>query len=130
MTRLDDRTVELEPRVQMANRLGATLFVSIHANAAYRAEATGIETFYYQSGYSLAGYIQNSILANFNMTNRGVKQARFYVLRNTSMPSALVEVGFVTNSYDASILADPAQRSRMAAAIAQGILQYLKASGY
>jgi N-acetylmuramoyl-L-alanine amidase len=46
------------------------------------------------------------------------------------MPSALVEVGFVTNTYDASILADPAQRSRMAAAIAQGILQYLKASGY
>ncbi|MFZ1026106.1 MAG: N-acetylmuramoyl-L-alanine amidase [Limnoraphis robusta] len=130
MTRLDDRTVELEPRVQMANRLGATLFVSIHANAAYRAEATGIETFYYQSGYSLAGYIQNSILANFNMTNRGVKQARFYVLRNTSMPSVLVEVGFVTNTYDSSILADPAQRSRMAAAIAQGILQYLKASGY
>jgi N-acetylmuramoyl-L-alanine amidase len=130
MTRTDDRTVELEPRVQMANRLGATLFVSIHANAASRAGATGIETFYYQSGYSLAGYIQNSILANFNMTNRGVKQARFYVLRNTSMPSALVEVGFLTNSYDASVLADPAQRSRMAQAIAQGILQYIKAAGY
>ncbi|WP_413161917.1 N-acetylmuramoyl-L-alanine amidase [Capilliphycus salinus ALCB114379] len=130
MTRTDDRTVELEPRVQMANRLGATLFVSIHANAAYRAGANGIETFYYQTGYSLAGYIQNSILTNFNMTNRGVKQARFYVLRNTSMPSVLVEVGFVTNTYDASILADPAQRSRMAQAIAQGILQYLKAGGY
>ena len=130
MTRTDDRTVELEPRTQMANRLGATLFVSIHANAAYRREASGIETFYYQSGYQLAQYIQNSMLANFNMPNRGVKQARFYVLRNTSMPSALVELGFVTNDYDASILADPSQRSRMAQAIAQGILQYLKASGY
>jgi len=130
MTRLDDRTVELEPRVAMANRMGATLFVSIHANAAYRAGATGIETFYYQSGYSLAQYIQNSILTNFSMTNRGVKQARFYVLRNTSMPAALVEVGFLTNSYDASVLADPGQRSRMAQAIAQGILQYIKAAGY
>ncbi|MDY7023468.1 MAG: N-acetylmuramoyl-L-alanine amidase, partial [Cyanobacteriota bacterium] len=126
----DDRTLELEPRVQLANRYDATIFVSIHANAAYRAGANGIETFYYQTGYSLAGYIQNSILANFNMTNRGVKRARFYVLRNTAMPSALVEVGFVTNTYDASILADPAQRSRMAQAIAQGILQYLKAAGY
>ncbi len=130
MTRTDDRTIDLTPRVQMANRLDGTVFVSIHANAATRAGATGVETFYYQTGLSLATYIQNSILANFNMTNRGVKQARFYVLRNTTMPSALVEVGFVTNTYDASILADPGQRSGMAAAIAQGILQYLRASGY
>ncbi|MGF1494351.1 MAG: N-acetylmuramoyl-L-alanine amidase [Microcoleaceae cyanobacterium] len=130
MTRTDNRTVELEPRVNMANRVGADLFVSIHANAASRRGASGIETFYYQTGYTLAQYIQRSILANFRMENRGVKQARFYVLRNTAMPSALVEVGFVTNDYDAAILANPANRSRMAQAIAEGILQYLRASGY
>ncbi|MGL5081629.1 MAG: N-acetylmuramoyl-L-alanine amidase [Microcoleaceae cyanobacterium] len=130
MTRLDDRTVELEPRVDMANRIGADLFVSIHANAATRREAGGVETYYYQSGYRLAQYIQNSIVANFRMENRGVKQARFFVLRNTSMPSALVEVGFVSNDYDAAILADPGQQALMAQAIAQGILQYLRDSGY
>lgn len=130
MTRTDDRTIDLEPRVALANRLGGTVFVSIHANAAHRAGATGVETFYYQSGYSLASYIQNSILSSLRMQNRGVKQARFYVLRNTAMPSALVEVGFLTNVNDARILADPSQRSRIANAIAQGILQYLRASGY
>lgn len=130
LTRQGNRTVELEPRTQLANRLNATLFVSIHANAAYRAGASGIETFYYQSGYRLAQYIQNSILANFQMPNRGVKRARFYVLRNSSMPAVLVETGFLTNSYDAAILANPAQRSRMAQAIAQGILQYLRDNGY
>ncbi|MFO7030938.1 N-acetylmuramoyl-L-alanine amidase [Limnospira fusiformis CCALA 023] len=130
MTRTDDRTIDLEPRVSLANRVGAVAFVSIHANAAYRAGATGVETFYHQTGYSLAQYIQNSILANFSLHNRGVKQARFYVLRNTTMPSALVEVGFLTNPNDARLLADPAQRTRMAQAIAQGILQYLRASGY
>ena len=130
LTRQDDRTVELEPRTQLANRLNATLFVSIHANAAYRAGASGIETYYYQSGYRLAQYIQNSVLANLQMPNRGVKQARFYVLRNSSMPAVLVETGFLTNSNDAAILANPAQRSRMAQAIAQGILQYLRDSGY
>ncbi|NJK37008.1 MAG: N-acetylmuramoyl-L-alanine amidase [Oscillatoriales cyanobacterium RM2_1_1] len=130
LTRQNDFTVELEPRVDLANRFNADLFVSIHANAATRREASGVETFYYQSGYSLAQYIQNSILANFRMENRGVKQARFFVLRNTAMPSALVEIGFVSNDYDASILADPTQQSRMAQAIAQGILQYLQAAGY
>jgi N-acetylmuramoyl-L-alanine amidase len=130
LTRQDNRTVELAPRTQLANRLNATLFVSIHANAAYRAGASGLETFYYQNGYRLAQYIQNSVLANFQMPNRGVKRARFYVLRNTSMPAVLVETGFLTNSYDASILANPAQRSRMAQAIAQGILQYLRDNGY
>jgi N-acetylmuramoyl-L-alanine amidase len=127
MTRLDDRTVELEPRVDMANRMNATLFVSIHANAATNAAASGIETFYYSSGARLAQYVQNSVMASFSqLPNRGVKQARFYVLRNTSMPSVLVETGFVTNNYDAYMLGDPAQRSRMAQAIAQGILQYLR----
>lgn len=131
MTRLDDRTVELEPRVDTANRMNATLFVSIHANAATNAAASGIETFYYSSGGRLAQYIQNSIMSSFsNLPNRGVKQARFYVLRNTSMPSVLVETGFVTNNYDAYMLGDPAQRSRMAEAIAQGILQYLRDNRY
>lgn len=131
MTRLDDRTVELEPRVDMANRMNATLFVSIHANAATNAAASGIETYYYSSGSRLAQYIQNSIMSSFSqLPNRGVKQARFYVLRNTSMPSVLVETGFVTNNYDAYMLGDPAQRSRMAQAIAQGILQYLRDNRY
>ncbi|VXD11761.1 N-acetylmuramoyl-L-alanine amidase [Planktothrix paucivesiculata] len=131
MTRLDDRTIELEPRVDMANRMNATLFVSIHANAATNAAASGIETFYYSSGSRLAQYVQNSVMASFSqLPNRGVKQARFYVLRNTSMPSVLVETGFVTNNYDAYMLGDPAQRSRMAQAIAQGILQYLRDNRY
>lgn len=131
MTRTDDRTVELEPRVAMANRTNATLFVSIHANAATNPAASGLETYYYSSGYRLAQYIQNNIVGTFpQIPNRGVKQARFYVLRNTSMPSVLVETGFVTNNYDAYMLADPAQRSRMAQAIAQGILQYLRDNRY
>ncbi len=131
MTRLDDRTVELEPRVDMANRMNATLFVSIHANAATNAAASGIETYYYSSGDRLAQYIHNSVISSFSqIPNRGIKTARFYVLRNTSMPSVLVETGFVTNNYDAYMLGDPAQRSRMAQAIAQGILQYLRDNRY
>jgi N-acetylmuramoyl-L-alanine amidase len=128
MTRQDERTIDLAPRTQLANRISADLFVSIHANSVGggRTEVNGVETYYYQSGNLLAQYIQNSILQNFTMNNRGVKQARFYVLRNTQMPAVLVEVGFVTGSDDSRILANPDDRTRMAEAIARGILQYVQ----
>jgi N-acetylmuramoyl-L-alanine amidase len=58
--------------------------------------------------------------------DRGVRSARFYVLRNTSMPAVLIETGFVTGRDDARNLANPAYRTRMANAIAQGILQYVQ----
>jgi N-acetylmuramoyl-L-alanine amidase len=126
LTRSTDYFVSLEERAQMANRARGTLFVSIHANAAGRAGANGVETFYFSSGRGLAEAIQNSIIQTFDVRNRGVKQARFYVLRNTSMPSALVEVGFVTGTEDAPRLREPNYRSQMAAAIAQGILAYIQ----
>lgn len=130
MTRKTDRDLDLPPRAELANRVNADLFVSIHANAisASRPDVNGLETFYYQSGQALAQYIQNSMLESFpTMNNRGVKRARFYVLRKTKMPAVLVEVGFVTGNYDSRILADPGQRSRMAQAIARGILRYVQA---
>ncbi|MDY7003298.1 MAG: N-acetylmuramoyl-L-alanine amidase [Cyanobacteriota bacterium] len=130
MTRKRDRDLDLPPRAELANRVNADLFVSIHANAISmsRPDVNGLETFYYQSGRSLAQYIQNSMLESFpTMNNRGVKRARFYVLRKTKMPAVLVEVGFVTGNYDSRILADPVQRSRMAQAIARGILRYVQA---
>ena len=59
------------------------------------------------------------------MGDRGVRSARFYVIRRTSMPASLVETGFVTGAIDNPRLADPAFRRQMAEAIARGILQYL-----
>jgi N-acetylmuramoyl-L-alanine amidase len=128
MTRSDDREVELEPRVDLAERVNATLFVSIHANAIdmSRPDINGIETYYYDNGESLARTIHNSVLQGTGAPDRRVRQARFYVLRKTSMPSVLVEVGFVTGADDAPKLRDPAYRSQMAASIARGVLLYLR----
>jgi len=130
MTREYDQEVELEPRTQLANRVNADLFISIHANAIdmTRPDVNGIETYYFQSrsGQLLAQYIHNSVLQTTGAPNRGVREARFYVLRHTEMPAVLVEVGFVTGAEDAAKLADPAYRSVMAEAIARGILQYMQ----
>jgi N-acetylmuramoyl-L-alanine amidase len=60
------------------------------------------------------------------MNDKGIHSARFYVLRRTSMPAVLVEVGFVTGSEDAPRLADAGFRNRIAMGIAQGILRYIQ----
>jgi N-acetylmuramoyl-L-alanine amidase len=128
LTREDDRDLDLEPRVAMAERMNATVFVSIHANSISlsRPDVNGLETYYYQSGDRLARAIHSSVLQNVNVRDRGVRSARFYVLRRTSMPAVLVEVGFVTGADDAAKLSTDNYRSQMADAIARGILQYLQ----
>ncbi|PZV09316.1 MAG: N-acetylmuramoyl-L-alanine amidase [Leptolyngbya sp.] len=128
LTRADDRDLDLEPRVQMAEQSNATVFVSIHANAISlsRPDISGIETYYHESGLGLAQIIHQNVLQFTGASDRGVRKARFYVLRKTSMPSVLVEVGFVTGRDDASRLSNPAYRTQMADAIARGILQYLQ----
>lgn len=128
LTRNSNVEIDLEPRVQMAEQAQANLFVSIHANSMgmERPDINGAETYYYASGEALAQTIQSSIVSSLGMNDRGVKQARFYVLRRTSMPSVLVETGFVTGSEDGPRLADANFRNQMAVAIARGILLYIQ----
>ena len=128
ITRNAEYDLGLAPRVQMANQARATVFVSIHANAISmsRPDVNGVETYYHASGRALADTIHQTILEDVEVSrDRGVRQARFYVLRHTTMPSVLLETGFVTGAQDAARLRDPDYRRRMSAAIARGILRYL-----
>jgi N-acetylmuramoyl-L-alanine amidase len=128
LTRPDDRDLDLEPRVTIAQRANATVFVSIHANAISmsRPDINGLETFYYSSGLELAQSIHSSILQATGTRDRRIRKARFYVIRKTTMPSVLVETGFVTGAEDAPRLATASYRQQMAQAIARGIIQYLR----
>lgn len=121
MTRTGDQWVDLDARAQFANRAGADVFVSIHANAISmsRPEVNGLETYYLASGERLARTIHANILRNVDMRDRGVRQARFYVLRHTSMPAVLVETGFVTGAEDAARFRNPAAVNQIADGIAR-----------
>ena len=112
----------------MANDIDADLFVSIHANAINlsRPDVNGLETYYYNDGKRLAEVIHWSILNGVNIDNRGIRRARFYVLRHSAMPAVLLEVGFLTGAIDSARLKDPDHRRQMAEAIANGIVQYIK----
>ena len=127
LTRSDDREIDLDPRVVFAERADADIFVSIHANAISlsRPDINGLETYYYSSGLRLAQTIHNNVLRNTDLRDRGVRQARFYVLVNTSMPAVLVETGFVTGREDAARFRNPAAVEAIADSITGGILQYL-----
>ena len=130
LTRTSEVDVDLPPRVALANRSGADLFVSLHANALSldRPDVNGIETFYFQGGrsYELALSIQQQLMAVSPGTpDRGARPGRFFVIRRTVMPSVLTELGFVTGELDAPRLADARFRQSLAAAVAKGILNYL-----
>ncbi|MFW9257354.1 N-acetylmuramoyl-L-alanine amidase [Nostoc sp. CALU 546] len=128
LTRDADFFVELQGRVNIAERVNATLFVSIHANSVDgRPSVNGLEVYYYESGYALAEAVRNSILQNIGtIKDRGTRKARFYVLRKSSMPSILVETGYMSGYEDNPRLGTPEYQNRMAEAIASGILKYLK----
>ena len=135
MTRTSEVDVDLPPRVSLANSSGADLFVSVHANALSmaRPDVNGIETFYFEgagaSARRLAAALQQQMLAiSPGSPDRGVRTGRFFVIRRTVMPSALVEMGFLTGAIDSRRLADASFRRRMALALSAGVLNALRES--
>ncbi len=122
MTRKGDYFVPLPTRAAISNRQRGAVFVSIHYNWARNSGARGTETFYHSSkSYPLAANIQRELSRHSN--NRGVKRARFHVLRNNVRPAVLVEGGFLSNSYEARKVRSPFYRQRLADAIVRGIIK-------
>lgn len=127
MTRNSDYFVSLQGRSDMANRINADVFVSIHANSAgsNKPNVNGYETYYFQNGRDLAAVIHRNVLRRVNVNDRKVRQARFYVLRKSNMPSVLIETGFVTGQEDVAKLTNSWFQKQMAQAIAAGIIEYI-----
>jgi len=127
LTRSDDTFVELNDRADIANRAGADLFVSIHADShptgtidgftiyTARKPSKGAEALAATAARSLKGQVP---------TFRGVRRQDFRVLVRTEMPAILIELGYLTNRAEATKLSTPACRQRLAEAIADGIVRY------
>ena len=125
MTRSQDTFVTLDRRVAIANGQRRAIFVSIHFNSAPRRGADGIETFYGSPrAKKLASLIQRYAMKTTSGENRGIKRARFYVLRGSRIPAVLIECGFLTNPQDARRASRPAWRDQLARQIARAIIEY------
>ena len=144
-TRTSDTYVDLTDRSRAANASESDIFVSIHINASGSSAAQGIETYYYQPyaeypsrinatyhanptrlsmSDTLANAIQSSLINATGAQNQGVKRQTFAVLRETTAPAVLLELGFLSNPQEAARLSTSAYQETLANAIVAGIKRY------
>ncbi|UVI27807.1 N-acetylmuramoyl-L-alanine amidase [Paenibacillus spongiae] len=127
MTRANDTFIELDDRVKIANDLKADVFVSIHANRASSASVTGTETYYNRANSKeFANVMHKHLVAATGFKDRSVRTAGFRVIKYTTMPAVLLEVGYLSNKGDTEALYNEAKQNRMAEEIVAGIKEYLK----
>lgn len=151
MTRTSDAYLSLEERAAIANRVEFSIFVSLHCNNSASSAASGVETYFATEkitpeaewtfagifarpdrlanadrGENLAGYVQASMLNRTDAGNRGIKARPLYVVRHTRAPAVLVEAGFLSNPFEARLLATPEYRERLASAVAEGVAEFAR----
>ncbi|MCK4934219.1 MAG: N-acetylmuramoyl-L-alanine amidase [Simkaniaceae bacterium] len=134
MTRTRDNFISLKKRASIANTTNAKLFLSVHYNSAKSTSASGIEVFYYDSknkwkrssSEGLAKNILSEMIQSSGAVSRGVKMGNFHVLRESRMPSVLIEGGFITNQKERDKLLDIKYQEMIAKSIADGVDSYLK----
>jgi N-acetylmuramoyl-L-alanine amidase len=119
-------TTSLQARVNAANNWPADFFISLHCNSSEIITASGSEAFVFSTNspaYTMATRILEGLNNATGLPNRGVTTTtRLYVLRATTMPAVLVEMGFITNARDVQLLTtDPQSFAR---GIYNGILAY------
>ncbi|MCB9893089.1 MAG: N-acetylmuramoyl-L-alanine amidase [Planctomycetes bacterium] len=129
MTRTDDTYPDLDKRCEVANSGKADLFISIHANISPTdEEVTGFEVFYNKNsepGALFAKALVSAMDAATNSPNRGAKKdpRGLRVLEKTQMTAVLVELGFLSNSSEASELTQKSYQDKMATALFEGVVQ-------
>jgi N-acetylmuramoyl-L-alanine amidase len=154
LTRSSDSTLDLETRPDLARRRKADLFVSLHFNSVESSAGSvrGSEVYcltpagasstnargqgagsgqypgnqFDQKNILLAHEVQKSLTHGLGTEDRGVRRARFAVLRESTMPSVLIEGGYLSNPVEGKKILDPAYRKQMAKAIVDGLLAYKK----
>lgn len=122
------KTEDLYERVRMVNESTADCLVSIHLNAIPSSRWTGAQTFYFpgrKANGALAWLIQDEIERTLQNTTRDPKKnSDIFILKSVNMPSAMVEVGFLSNPGEAMNLSRDEYQRQMANSIYQGILRF------
>jgi N-acetylmuramoyl-L-alanine amidase len=118
---------ELSARAQVGNRNNADVFISVHHNSSVNPDASGTTTYFYAKTIfdgELARSLQVAMVKSGGLLDKGTRTANFFVVKNTVMPAALLEVGFMSNPQEEQTLNDPAFKDKIAQAIVDGLEQF------
>ena len=121
------KRIDLNHRIDMAKEANAEVFISLHVNATTTGQESGSETFYHyqsESGKRLAELIQYELTKIPGMNRRIAKPGDFYIIKNTSMPAVIVEVGYLSSVKEQKKLQQSWYQEQLARAIAKGIANY------
>lgn len=130
LTRATDVTIDKLHRTQLADDIGAVLYLSIHVNAFDDPEVNGAETWVDDTrppgdeSWKLANSVQDALVAATGARDRGIRSQELY-LQHTTLPAVSVEVGFLTCPEERAKLLDSTYQDRIAQGILKGILDYL-----
>lgn len=126
-TRSHDEFLSLKARAEFVNSKNPDLFLSLHCNASQNKLISGVEAYYdSESTHNKTTLTYAEILVEHQFdyfSIRGVKTADFFLLKNTMVPSILLELGFLTNENDRKILMDKEQQAKIAMSIYEGLLE-------
>ncbi|MCP4376047.1 MAG: N-acetylmuramoyl-L-alanine amidase [bacterium] len=128
LTRSTDTFVELNERAALAKKVGAKLFVSLHCDSAPNRKARGFTIYAPRDRMGqtslFASVMEKSILTT-NMSSRGIRGAGFRVLARTTCPALLVEMGYLSNRYEAKVLGSKSFKRAIATAVANAVIGHL-----
>ncbi len=128
MRRTGDSYNTLDQIVDLANRSGADIFISIHNNASISPYSHGTETYWCANGVAgsnqLANLIQSYTVNQIGRANRGVKTANFRVIKYTTMPAALIECAFISNQTENDLLKSADFREKISIGISGAIKKF------
>ena len=118
---------ELQARVNVGEKNNSDLFVSLHVNSSVNKNVGGFSSYYYpktDNDLRIAKAIQNNLAANFGVDDLGVRQANFYVIKRISMPATLIEMCFISNEKELTLMKGAWFQKKTARLIAEGIEKY------
>ncbi len=123
------KQIDLNHRIEMATQAKADILVSLHVNATVTGRNSGAETFYHyksQSGKRLAELIQQELIKITGMNRRIAKPGDFYIIKNSNMPTVIVEVGYLSSQKEQKKLQQTWYQEQLSRAIAKGIANYFE----
>lgn len=125
MTRTEDRYLSLNDRAEFANALGADLFISLHGNT-YETPISGTETYYWHDySAAFAEVMHEHVIQGTRLPDRNVRKEPFRVLKETTMPAVLLELGYLSNPADEKIMLTEEFQDRVAQYIVFGLKDHL-----